>query len=62
MTQKEYIKGGNRISKPVRISISKSIRRIISIMLKPPRLPVESAKPPYSPFCYLPPGEYIGAK
>ncbi|KAK8802819.1 hypothetical protein WA171_006490, partial [Blastocystis sp. BT1] len=62
MTQKEYIKEGNRITKPVKISLSKSIRRIISIMLTQPRAPIEPAKPPYSPFCYLPPGEYLGAK
>ena len=62
MTQKEYIKGGNRITKPVNKSVTESIRRIISIMLTPTRSPITPATAPYSPFCYLPPGEYLGAK
>lgn len=60
MSQKDYIKGGNRLVNPPTSSVSTSLRRVLSILLHHPGAPIPPPSPPYNPFCYLPTGSYIG--
>lgn len=60
MSQKDYIKGGNRLINPPTSSVGTSLRRVLSILMHRPTSPILAPAPPYSPFCYLPNGSYIG--
>lgn len=59
MTQKEYYKGEQPQSKRRSISTMQAVKRLISIMFTKPGSPIPDPIPPFSPFCYLPPGQYV---
>lgn len=42
-----------------RVTWMTAFRRVVSIMFTCPGTPIPPASPPYNPFCYLPPGQYI---
>lgn len=59
LTQGQYYKKEMTSHKP--LSTTSAIRKVASIMLHLPPSPIPPAQPPYSPFCYLPPGSFSGA-
>lgn len=58
MTQKQFIKHESSEKGP--ISWTRAIKKVVSVMLSKPPEAIPSPSPPYSPFCYLPPGKYAG--
>ena len=59
MSQKDYYKKEHTSEKRRPISYKTAVKRLISIMFSKPSSPISIPVPPYSPFCYLPPGHYV---
>lgn len=58
MTQKEYIKKEKAKKGP--ISWSRALKKVLHIMFSKPMEAIPIPMQLYSPFCYLPPGSYLG--
>ena len=59
MTQKQYFK--NEMQSQKTLSTPHAIKKMVSIMCHAPLSPIPPATPPFSPFCYLPPGQFVSA-